>query len=147
MTATNGHAAAKAEAQTLTHQCLATYRLCREAAAHAAIEDRTVRAELENCADLHLTTANFLLRASPFNRELAALTAAVAKSVADTLEPLEQTDSILRAAYAACLRTYHACAAWMGAESSAVPTPPDARDVALEETFPASDPPPPPTEL
>jgi hypothetical protein len=89
-------------------------------------------------------TTNFLSRASRFHQQATALCADVAEACASTLEETSLDDPQLRVAYAACLRLHECCLELAGqAERPST----DARDEALRETFPGSDPTPPPTEL
>lgn len=129
--------------------CLDAYKLCRETSAYAVQRGGRL-AELEriqhlhDCADVSLTMANLLTRDSRFRRDLAPLCATIARACAESLESMEHEEPQIRATYAACCHVADACTMLSNEASPAVA---DARDVALADTFPASDPPPPPTHF
>ncbi len=128
---------------------MATYRICHQTAAYC-IDSGGELATLarlrafDDCAEINLTLANFLLRASRHARALAELCVAVSTACAEEIKDVEHDDGQLRAAYAACQRSRHACLEVLGEE---IPSKEDKRDEAGRESFPASDPPPPPTSL
>lgn len=137
-------------ARQVMDDCLAAYKACTETASYCvqeggALADPHLLQRLHDCADIALTTVNFLSRASRFHRQVAAVCADVAEACAEELvERAPADDAQIRVTHAACLRVHRSCAELTGVE----PTPSeDARDEALRETFPGSDAPPPPTEL
>lgn len=129
--------------------CLTTYRICRATATYGthgggAWANGDVLNLLNDCAEMNLAVVELLSRGSQFSRELSHLCATVSETCADALEPHEHTDAQLRVAYAACRRSHLVCAYLSGALPEEEFDP---RDIALQGSFPASDPPPPPTEL
>lgn len=133
----------------LATESLAAYRHCREAAFYltqhgsdaATPELMTL---LFDTAELHRTLADLLTRHSPFSIYLARLCKAAADDCADALEPHSREDGALRVAYGACRQTARCGAAFFGEDQDEAPDP---LHEGLLETFPASDPLPPPTEL
>lgn len=126
-----------------------TYRICHQTAAYCIdsggdLATLTRLKAFDDCAEVNLTLANFLLRASEHSMKLAALCRDISAACARAIEDVEHGDGQLRAAYAACQRSHHACKELVGDD---VPAHEDARDEAGRESFPASDPPPPPTQL
>ncbi len=126
-----------------------TYRICHQTAAYCIDSggDLATLVRLrafDDCAEINLTLANFLLRASEHWRDLATLCVEVSTACASEIEDVEHGDGQLRAAYAACQRSRHACLELLGEE---VREREDRRDEEIRESFPASDPPPPPTTL
>ena len=99
---------------------------------------------LDDCADIHLTLSGLLTRQSSFQQDLARLCANVAEACAKELDAYEHDDAQLRVAYAACHGSHRACMEFAVTGEDAAYSK---RDEALKETFPASDPTPPPTEL
>ena len=147
-TADEDHTVSTREQQAID-ACLGAYTLCRKTAAYALQDGGSLAKPytlklLNDCADVALATANLLTRASPFKQHLASLCATIARSCADVLAPEDDDDLNVRAAYAACCHAADACTA-LFAESEAEPS--NGRHEALVESFPASDPAPPPTEL
>lgn len=129
--------------------CLGAYKLCRKTAAYALQDGGHLSRPdavtlLNDCADVALATANLLTRASPFKQHLASLCATIARSCTDVLAPEDDDDLTVRAAYAACCHAADACTA-LFTESKTETS--DERHEALIESFPASDPAPPPTTL
>lgn len=126
-----------------------TYRICRQTAAYC-IDSGGELATLarlrafDDCAEINLTLANFLLRASEHWRNLASLCVEVSTACAREIEDVEHSDGQIRAAYAACRRSRQACLELLGEE---LLEQEDRRDEEIRESFPASDPPPPPTTL
>lgn len=126
-----------------------TYRVCHQTAAYS-IDSGGELATLarlrafDDCAEINLTLANFLLRASDHSHALAELCAEVSAACAEAIEDVEHQDGQLRAAYAACQHSRQSCLEVLG---EYVPEVEDARDEAVRESFPASDPPPPPTQI
>ncbi len=136
-------------AQEVIADCLKTYKMCLETAAYGlgeggALAEASLISLLNDCADVNLAMANFLTRGSRFGPELAAFCIAVSEACAEAMEPMEHADGQLRAAYAACLRSRRSCAEWIGVLPRATP---DVCDDILAATFPASDPPPTPTQI
>ncbi|HMB94047.1 MAG TPA: hypothetical protein VKP65_24575 [Rhodothermales bacterium] len=129
--------------------CLTTYRICRATATHGTHyggvwASGSVLNLLNDCAEMNLAVVELLSRGSQFSRNVSHLCAEISETCAEALAPHEHADAQLRVAYAACRRSHLVCAYLSGAlpEEEFVP-----RDVALQGTFPASDPVPPPTEL
>lgn len=126
-----------------------TYRICHQTAAYS-IDTGGELATLarlrafDDCAEINLTLANFLLRASKHVAAVAELCVVVSEACAEAIEDVEHEDGQLRAAYAACRRSRRACLQVLG---EAEPTEDDDQDEAVRESFPASDPPPPPTHF
>lgn len=126
-----------------------TYRICHQTTAYC-IDHGGELATLErlkafdDCAEINLTLANFLLRASDYAVRLAGLCLSVSMACAQSIQDIEHDDGQLRAAYAACQRSRHACMELIGDE---VREKEDALDEAVRESFPASDPSPPPTQI
>ena len=136
-------------ADQLVDDCMQTFKLCRPAAAHCIDQGGELATlsrlqALDDCAEVNLTMSNFLLRGSRHVRPLAALCMEVSRAAAEALEAVEHHDAHLRAAYAACLRSHRACAELLGEREDAAYT---VEDLTSSESFPASDPPPPPTEV
>lgn len=126
-----------------------TYRICHQTAAYCIdsggeLATLTRLRAFDDCAEINLTLANFLLRASKHAHMLAQLCVDVSTACAEAIQDVEHRDGQLRAAYAACRRSRHACLEVLGDES---PIEEDDRDEAVRESFPASDPPPPPTQI
>lgn len=126
-----------------------TFRICRQTAAYCIDSggDLATLARLrafDDCAEINLTLANFLLRASEHWRDLASLCVEVSAACAREIKDIEHRDGQVRAAYAACTRSRHACLELLGEEFREQE---DRRDEEIRESFPASDPPPPPTTL
>lgn len=126
-----------------------TYRICRQTAAHCIDEggdlatiDR-LRA-FDDCAEINLTLANFLLRDSEHARLVAATCLEITTACAESMREIEHRDGQLRAAYAVCLKTRHICLRLLGKKEAEAE---DGRDEAIRDSFPASDPPPPPTSI
>ena len=126
-----------------------TYRVCHQTAAYC-IDAGGDLATLErlrafdDCAEANLTLANFLLRASEHADDMARICLKVSGACARAIQDVEHSDGQLRAAYATCHHSRHACLEFLGEEE---PEREDARDETVRESFPASDPPPPPTQL
>ena len=124
--------------------CLETYRLCKSTSRYCQYEsaDAEIRActvALDDCADIALLLANMFARRSPSVRDAAALSAATLRGVTGSFRRWEHHDPELRAAFAAAQNVIRICEeVEAGSEASAR----DERDVALQETFPASDAPP-----
>ncbi len=126
-----------------------TYRICHQSAAYCidAGGDLATLARLrafDDCAEISLTLANFLLRASKHADALAQLCVDVSTACAEEIRDVEHRDGQLRAAYAACRRSRRACLEVLG---EVVTNEDDDRDEAVRESFPASDPPAPPTQI
>lgn len=125
------------------------YRVCHQSAAYC-INNGGELATLErlkafdDCAEVNLTLANFLLRGSEHAVALARVCIDVSQACAESIQEIEHEDAQLRAAYAVCHHARHACLQLLGEEAPVVE---DERDQAIRESFPASDPPPPPTEI
>ena len=135
--------------EDLLKDCLTTYRICRETANHG----RQMGGEwtetglvglLNDCADINLVVVELLSRGSRFSRDLCVVGARISEACAEALEPFEHDDAQLRVAYATCRRSHLVCSFLSGALPQEHFDP---RDVALDGTFPASDPLPPPTEI
>jgi hypothetical protein len=129
--------------------CLSTHKLCLQAAAFCIdrggdLYDPELLHALLDCAEINQTAANFLCRVSRHSTSIVHLAGDVSRSTADHLARVEQSDGLLRSVYAACLRSSDICGdfgrAWIKPDE-------DARDQILQDSFPASDPPPPPTEI
>lgn len=126
-----------------------TYRICHEAAAYC-IDSGGELATLErlrafdDCAEANLTLANFLLRVSEHAGDAARLCYKISSACARGIEGIEHGDDQLRAAYAACQQSRHACLEFLGEN---VEPSEDAHDATIQESFPASDPPPPPSQI
>ena len=126
-----------------------TYRICHQTAAYC-IDSGGDLATLErlrafdDCAEANLTLANFLLRASNHAADMARVCHKVSVACAREIEAIEHNDDQLRAAYASCQHSRHACLEFLGEEAIERE---DARDEAIRQSFPASDPPPPPTQI
>ncbi len=99
---------------------------------------------LFDLAGLSQTTAAAASRASHFLRPLAELTADVARACADAYADLEHGDGQLRQLYAVALHAANACDTFTG-RRDADPVQ-DERDLAEKGSFPASDPPPTPSQ-
>lgn len=129
--------------------CLSAQKLCTQAV--AACLDRgeelasaKVIHALLDAATTNAAAAQMLGRVSVHSREIAHLNAEVSEFCARTIEPFERSDDILRSTYAACLRACDAGRAF----GSVVPEEEESdRDKTVADSFPASDPPPPPTEI
>lgn len=135
-------------AQRVAQDCLTVHRLCTEAEGRALQgvwhpDSGQLRALLD-AADVALVTAQLLLRQSPYHEGQSRLCQEVARGCAEALGPQEHGDDQLRATYAACVHLTQVCRDLLGQPREASETD---RDEALEETFPASDPVAPPTEL
>lgn len=133
----------------LIDDLMETYRICHQTTAYCIDSggDLATLARLkafDDCAEINLTLANFLLRASEHWRSLAAMCVDISAACAREIEDIEHSDGQLRSAFAACQRSRHACRELLGVE---VPAREDPRDETIRESFPASDPPPPPTTL
>lgn len=100
---------------------------------------------LDDCADIHLALSGFLTRQSSFQQDLARLCANVSEVCAEALDAYEHDDAQLRVAYAACHGAHRACMEFITSTGDDIAY--SKQDEALKETFPASDPTPPPTEL
>lgn len=134
-------------ALTLIDGSLSCYKTCHLTAAYCSNEGGDMADPhrlqlLYDAADASLMLANLLTRASRFHREAARFTRAVVKACAEQLGDHE--DPQLRTAYAACQGVVRICDELLDRESVARE---DAQDEAVKETFPASDPVPPPTKL
>jgi len=141
---------AETKARLVMDDALDAYKACRETTAYCVQEggdlaDPHLIQHLEDAADVALMTTNLLSRASRSHRQAVAFCADVAEACAETLEQRASLDDDqLRVAYAACLRLHECCLQLTGLAE--IPSS-DERDEALRETFPGSDPTPPPTEL
>ena len=129
--------------------CLTTYRICRATATYGthgggAWASGSVLNLLNDCAEMNLAVVELLSRGSQFSRAISRLCAAVSEACAEALAPHEHADAQLRVAYAACRRSHLLCAYLSGALPEEEFDP---RDIALQGTFPASDPVPPPTSI
>ncbi len=144
-----GHAAETHAQRTIT-SCMDVYNACQQTAAYC-VDQRADYADphrvqvLYDCADSHLMAANFLIRASPFSHRALRLAASIAQACMDAFAEFEHDDAQLRKLYAVCAQSTQALRAFVG-DAEAAPEN-DARDETLKETFPASDPAPPPTEV
>lgn len=121
--------------------CLDAYRMCvataRRCPAYTTDLDATVCVQtLDDCADANLLLANMLARHSPHAPQASAFCAEITRRTADTFSRFEHEDPHLRMLFAACQRVVRVCNELLAERQSAEP---DARDEALEETFPASD--------
>jgi hypothetical protein len=127
--------------------CLQAYKVCRQTATYCTHQSLALPVQLQclqDCADLCLALANLLVRSSRFSEPLAVLCREVAATGAESISALEHEDAQFRAAYAACERVERVCGELLGLQEASTL---DEQDVTLQESFPASDPPPPPTEL
>ncbi|MEX0747511.1 MAG: hypothetical protein WD275_05870 [Rhodothermales bacterium] len=120
-----------------------TYRICHQTTAYCIDSGGDLATLMrlrafDDCAEINLTLANFLLRGSEHAPEMAALCLSISTACADSIRDIEHSDGQLRAAYAACQRSRHASLELLGREHRAEE---DARDEAVRESFPASDPP------
>jgi hypothetical protein len=120
-----------------------TYRICHQTTAYCIDSggDIATLARLrafDDCAEINLTLANFLLRGSEHAPEMSTLCLSISTACADSIRDIEHGDGQLRAAYAACQRSRHASLELLGRERRAEE---DARDEAVRGSFPASDPP------
>lgn len=137
-------------AQQAIDDCLAAYKACLQTAAYCANQGGTLADPhrlqvLHDCADVNLATANFLTRGSRFLPRITEVCAEISEACADNLSADEHDHPQLRVTYAACQRASRSCTEFFDNE---VQSDEDAqREEALLESFPASDPPPPPTEL
>ena len=143
-----GHHAQTKALQTID-DCMETYKVCRQTAAYSVNEGGTLAEPhriqiLYDAAEINLAMADFLSRASPFHNALGRLCIEITRACAEAISQDEHDDDQLRITYAACERSVRACKELTGTGEDAHS---DERDVALEGTFPASDPTPPPTEL
>ncbi len=126
-----------------------TYRICHETAAYC-IDSGGELATLErlrafdDCAEANLTLANFLLRASEHAADVARLCYKISTACAQGIESVEHNDDQLRAAYAACQQSRNACLEFLGEQIS---DRDDRLDEAVRQSFPASDPPAPPSQI
>ena len=99
---------------------------------------------LFDCADLCQTTAAAAARASRFLHPLTDLTADVARACAEAYADLEHGDVQLRRLYAVALHAAQVCDEFTGRRAPAPVQ--DERDLAMKASFPASDPPPGPSQ-
>jgi hypothetical protein len=134
------------EAKDVIDACLQAYQYCARTIPYLARKggqwaDAERLTLLQDCADVSLLLANFLMRDSRFHAGIAALAQEVASACAESLEGLEHEDNQIRAVYAACLRL---CQVTSGEEQPVAYT---ARDETISESFPGSDPPPTPTQI
>ncbi len=134
----------------LMDACMDVYKVCRQTAAYCADRRGDYAAPhriqvLHDCADAHLLASDFLARASPYHRKAAGLACDIAQACADAFRDLEHDDPQLRKLYAVCAQSTQLVGAFLGRVEHAPEA--DARDQALKESFPASDPPPPPTTV
>lgn len=137
-------------ADQVVDDCMETYRLCRQAAAYCIDRGGDLATlerlkALDDSAEVNLAFSNFILRASKHVRPMAALCMEVSRACAESLEGVEQGEGPLRAAYAASRRSQRVCGELLGDE--AVEASYEPQDEVSRESFPASDPPAPPTEL
>lgn len=130
--------------------CLDTYRLCQRTRGFLVrTNERYVTEDrlrlLDDCAEANFVLANFLLRRSIFRYGAARLCSDIASACADAFEQLERKESEIRVLYAACRRSVADCERLLrsGIEEEA-PEGDDLVEEASEESFPASDPLPPP---
>lgn len=133
-------------ADQVVDDCMETYKLCRQTAAHCIDQGGDLATlprlqALDDCAEVNLSLANFLLRASRHVRPMAALCMEVSRACAESLEPFENQDLQIRATYAACRRSQRVSSELLGHEEPAEYT---AQDESSWESFPASDSPAPP---
>jgi hypothetical protein len=141
---------AETQARQLMDDALSAYKACKETAAYCVQEggelaDPDLLQPVHDCADVALMVTNLVTRASRFHRQAAALCADVAEACAEALnQRAALDDEQLRVTHAACVRLHQCCLELTGLADS--PSS-DQRDEALRETFPGSDPTPPPTEL
>lgn len=93
---------------------------------------------LFDTADANLTAANSLARGSRFSTDLGSLCLRISDACADALSAIEHDDDQLRVAFAATTRVCRALAQFHGLKDYAKY---DEVDEAVDESFPASDPP------
>ena len=141
---------ADTHALRLMDTCMDVYQTCRQTAAYCADRRGDYAAPhriqvLHDCADVHLLTADFLARASHYHRQAAGLACDIAQACADAFGEIEHDDPQLRKLYAVCAQATQQLGAFLGRVERQPES--DARDEALKESFPASDPPPPPTQV
>ncbi|RMH65975.1 MAG: hypothetical protein D6685_05320 [Bacteroidetes bacterium] len=134
--------------QRVAQDGLTVHRLCLEAEGRALSgawtpEPGQLRA-LRDAADVALATAHLVLRGSPYHEGLCRLCQEVARACADALGSQEHGDAQIRATYAACVHLTQVCRILLG---EAPDETENDHDEALVDTFPASDPVSPPTEL
>lgn len=142
--------AATTKAQQVIDTSLEAYKICLQTAAYCAAQGGALASAerlqvLHDCADINLLLAQLLARASRFHRPLADLCMDVSRACAEAFSADEHDDGQLRVTYAACIRSARSCAELLGREEE-IPMN-DARDEAIWESFPASDAPPPPTQI
>lgn len=145
--ATVGHFA-ETHAQHVIDTCMDVYQVCRQTAAYCANQQGAYAAPhrtqvLHDCAEIHLLTGDFLARASPYHRQAAGLACEIAQACADAFREIEHDDPQLRKLYAVCAQATEQLGAFLGQVE--MPPKSDARDEALKGSFPASDPPPAPS--
>lgn len=134
-------------ARALIDRCLDAHRACLATAAYAVDQgeaDARLLQVLHDAADVTLTTAHLMMRASRFHRPMLVVCDRVMMACADVLDARERDDAQIRTAYAAVLGVHSASEAFLnpseGQDDSVL-------EEALRETFPGSDTVPPPTEL
>lgn len=129
--------------------CLAAQKMCTQAVAHCLeaggeLGSAKVITTLLDCADLNGTTASYLSRVSTHSGDIMRLNARVSRYCAEAIGAYDHDVGVLRAAYAACVHVAEA--------SDSFGQPDQDRQEAMQDktvadSFPASDPPPTPSEI
>lgn len=139
----------QAQVRQLMKEGTRFYRLCIQTDAYCARTDGAlntpeVRDAVRDAADVALALVNVLARESRHGESLAAVARNAAESCASVLRPHEHDDEQVRVIFSVCRRFAHTCRVFLGEIDELEDA---AHDETVKQTFPASDAPPPPTEL
>ena len=134
--------------ERLIEAALSVYKYARMAAAYCSdqrgeLADPHRLRTLYDVAETHLLLADMLSRASSLSREAATLAAQAADAGLEAYGASEEAD-VLRTLYAVTAEAKRQAQVFTG-DREAIEEGDPQREEALRETFPASDPVPPPT--
>jgi hypothetical protein len=140
---TNVRSTTDTAAVSLADECRDVQHACYRAAVHCIsagepLADPDRIRLLFDTADIAHVMSSMLIRSSIFYRATGKLLMASARATGHALEAFDHEDEQLRSAYVLCQRIRVSCGEFLGDVDAAEY---DEQDLAVKNTFPASDPP------